>query len=117
MLDILFLIHIFIAAKKLYLITILVNKSIHIKGVDGPIVDGENKETIFRFSADNFSISGLEIINVGRSYTKDFAAILVSKSDGFLIENNVFKHVFWMIFNSLDFFSLDIYSRKSPVIE
>ena len=71
---------------------ILVDKSVHIKGVDGPVVDGENKETIFRCAADNFSISGLEIINVGRSYTKDFAAILVSESDGFVIENNVFKH-------------------------
>lgn len=76
---------------------ILVDKSVHIKGVDGPVVDGENKETIFRFAADNFSISGLEIINVGRSYTKDFAAILVSESDGFVIENNVFKHVFFGI--------------------
>ncbi len=76
---------------------IVIEKSIHIKGINGAIVDGENKETIFRFSADDFSISGLEIINVGRSYTKDFAAILVSKSDGFVIENNVFKHVFFGI--------------------
>ena len=79
---------------------ILVEKSIHIKGLNGPIVDGENKETIFRCAADNFSIRGLEIINVGRSYTKDFAAILVSESDGFVIENNVFKHEFvfsWLL--------------------
>jgi nitrous oxidase accessory protein len=76
---------------------IVIEKSIHIRGVDGAIVDGENKETIFRFAADDFSISGLEIINVGRSYTKDFAAILVSKSDGFVIENNIFKHVFFGI--------------------
>ncbi len=41
---------------------IVVEKSIHIKGVNGAIVDGENKETIFRFATDGFSISGLEII-------------------------------------------------------
>ncbi len=76
---------------------IQVEKAIHIKGEDGAIVDGENKETIFRFSANGFSIRGLEIINVGRSYTKDFAAILVSKSDGFVIEKNVFKRVFFGI--------------------
>ena len=76
---------------------IVVEKSIHIRGVNGAIVDGENKETIFRFATDGFSISGLEIINVGRSYTKDFAAILVSRSDGFVIENNIFKHVFFGI--------------------
>jgi len=76
---------------------IFIDKSVHIRGVDRPIVDGENKETIFRFAADNFSIRGLEIINVGRSYTKDFAAILVSKSTGFVIEDNIFKHVFFGI--------------------
>lgn len=76
---------------------ILIEKAVHIKGEEGAVVDGENKETIFRFSADGFSIRGLEIINVGRSYTKDFAAILVSHADGFIIENNVFKHVFFGI--------------------
>lgn len=74
---------------------IFIDKSIQIRGIGRPIIDGENKETIFRFSADNFSIRGLEIINVGRSYTKDFAAILVSKSTGFVVEDNIFKHVFF----------------------
>ena len=76
---------------------ILVNKSIHIKGIGMPVVDGEHKETIFRFSANGFSVSGLEIINVGQSYTKDFAAILVSESEDFEISNNVLKKVFFGI--------------------
>ncbi len=67
---------------------IVVNKSIHIKGVDYPVIDGEFKETIFKVTADHFSIKGLEVINVGQSYTKDYAAILVSESDDFVIENN-----------------------------
>lgn len=76
---------------------ILVNKSVTIRGEGLPLVDGEFKETIFRITADGVSVSGLEIINVGQSYTKDFAAILVSDSDGFIIENNVFKKVFFGI--------------------
>ena len=76
---------------------ILVNKSVTIRGEGLPLVDGEFMETIFRITADRVSISGLEIINVGQSYTKDFAAILVSDSDGFTIENNVFKQVFFGI--------------------
>lgn len=76
---------------------IFVDKSIHIKGEGRPIVDGEHLETIFRFKADGFSLSGLEIINVGQSYTKDFAAILVSESNDFVIENNVLKNVFFGI--------------------
>ena len=62
---------------------ILINKSVKITGIGNPIIDGENKETILKIKADNFTIEGLTIINVGRSYTKDFAAILVSKSNHF----------------------------------
>lgn len=74
---------------------LVINKSIKLIGIDNPIVDGENKETIFKFSANNFSIEGFTIINVGQSYTKDFAAILVSKSDHFTIKNNKFEKVFF----------------------
>ncbi len=76
---------------------IIVNKSINIIGIDNPVIDGENKETIFKFKTDNFSIKGLTIVNVGQSYTKDFAAILVSRSNHFTIENNTFKNVFFGI--------------------
>ncbi|MCA0933436.1 nitrous oxide reductase family maturation protein NosD [Lutimonas saemankumensis] len=74
-----------------------IKKSLHIRGVDMPVVDGEFKETIFSISADNFSVKGLRIINVGKSYTKDFAAILVSKSEDFVIDHNEFDNVFFGI--------------------
>lgn len=74
---------------------IAIDKSVKIIGVGLPTVDGENKETIFTVKADNFSIEGLRIINVGRSYTKDFAAILVSKSKHFTLQNNVLEKVFF----------------------
>ncbi|MFK5877967.1 MAG: nitrous oxide reductase family maturation protein NosD [Flavobacteriaceae bacterium] len=76
---------------------IVINKSIKIIGEDFPIIDGEDLETIFTIHADNFSISGLKIINVGQSYTKDFAAILVSRSNYFTIENNILEEVFFGI--------------------
>ncbi len=76
---------------------ILINKSVKIRGIGNPVIDGENKETILKIKANNFSIEGLTIINVGRSYTKDFAAILVSKSNHFIIKNNIFKDAFFGI--------------------
>jgi len=76
---------------------ILINKSVKIIGEGNPIIDGENKETILKIKADNFSIEGLTIINVGQSYTKDFAAILVSKSNHFSIKNNIIKNAFFGI--------------------
>jgi len=72
-----------------------IKKSITIIGIDNPIIDGENKETIFAFNTDYFSVQNLTIINVGRSYTKDFAAILISKSNHFTIKNNTFKDAFF----------------------
>ncbi len=58
---------------------------------------GSLRKPFLRITADHVSLSGLEIINVGQSYTKDFAAIVVSESDDFVIENNIFKQVFFGI--------------------
>ncbi len=74
---------------------VIKDKSIRIRGIDNPIIDGENKETIFNINSDNFSIEGLTIINVGSSYTKDFAAIYISRSNHFTIKNNILKNVFF----------------------
>jgi len=76
---------------------ILINKSVSIIGVGNPVIDGENKETVLKVKANNFSIEGFTIINVGQSYTKDFAAILVSRSQRFTIKNNIFKNIFFGI--------------------
>ncbi len=74
---------------------IIINKSIHLIGENNPIIDGEFKETIIKVTANNFSIEGLTLINVGQSYTKDFAAILVSRSKHFVLKNNTLKNVFF----------------------
>ena len=80
---------------------IKITKSVKIIGIDLPTIDGENKETIFSANTDNFSIEGLHIINVGHSYTKDFAAIYVSRSKHFTLQNNVLENVFFGIINYL----------------
>lgn len=76
---------------------ILVDKSISITGIDQPIVDGNKKGHVFRILADSVSISGLKIINVGQSYTKEFAAIYISKIKYFSIRNLVLENVFFGI--------------------
>lgn len=74
---------------------IVINKSIHLIGENNPVIDGEFKETIIKITAKDFSIEGLTLINVGQSYVKDYAAILVSKSQDFSIKNNILKDVFF----------------------
>jgi len=74
---------------------ILITKSIHLIGKNSPIIDGEFKETILKVTANNFSIEGITLLNVGQSYVKDFAAILVNGSNNFTIKNNTLNDVFF----------------------
>lgn len=77
-------------------VKINVSKSIHIIGEDYPTIDAENKtESIFAISANNFSISGFKFKNVGMSYTKEIAAIFISKCTNFVIKDNLFEDVFY----------------------
>ncbi len=77
---------------------ILVDKPLVIKGIDYPIIDGEEKGEIFRVQSDNVSLDGLFIINVGVSYTKDNAAIRVVQSKNFRIQNMVLEQLFFGIY-------------------
>src|SRR5690606_19795807 len=58
----------------------IINKSLHIKGIDYPVIDAGMNGTAFGIRANGVTVEGLKIINIGRSYTKDFAAILLNGS-------------------------------------
>lgn len=79
-------------------VDIIVNKQLTIKGEDYPIIDGEFKGEIIRVTSDNVTIDGLFIINVGTSYTEDFAAVRVQKCKNFLIQNLVLEKLFFGIY-------------------
>ncbi len=72
-------------------------KSLDFVGEPGAIIDGENRGTVFSIRADKFSLKGLTIINIGQSYTKDFAGILIHGSNQFVLENNTLESVFFGI--------------------
>jgi len=76
---------------------ISITKSLHFKGEKGAVIDGENQGTVLSVRANDFSLRGLTIVNVGQSYTKDFAGILIHGSDDFVLENNVLENVFFGI--------------------
>jgi nitrous oxidase accessory protein len=85
---------------------LIITKPITIIGVDNPVIDGESKETIFTFKTDNFNLQDLTIINVGRSFTKDYAAILVSRSHHFSIKNIQIRNLFFGILIEKSHFGL-----------
>lgn len=70
--------------------SIFIDKQLHIKGIDYPIIDGSNSrdEEVFVIQADSVTIEGLQIQNVGPSYIKDLAAIRVQRKKHFEIINN-----------------------------
>ncbi len=74
---------------------IQIDKSLELVGEENAVIDGENQGTVLSVHADGFGIRGLRIINVGQSYTKDFAGILVNGSKDFVIEGNVLEQVFF----------------------
>ena len=77
---------------------IQIMKPLTIIGEDYPIVDGEDKGEIITIQADGVTIDGLFIINVGTSYTADYAAIRVVESEFFLIQNVVLEKLFFGIY-------------------
>ncbi len=77
---------------------ILVNKPLTIIGKNYPVIDGEQKGEIITVTSDNVTIDGLFIINVGTSYTEDYAAIRVRKSKNFVIQNLVLEKLFFGIY-------------------
>jgi len=83
--------------KGLYKETnININKSIHVIGENYPVIDANNKaESVLIITADNFSIQGLKFKNIGISYTKEIAAILLSKSRNFTVRDNLIENSFY----------------------
>ena len=75
-----------------------VDKPLTIIGEDYPIIDGELKGEIITITSDNVTLDGLFIINVGTSYTEDYAAVRVVKSENFVIQNLVLEKLFFGIY-------------------
>ena len=75
-----------------------INKPLTIIGENYPVIDGELKGEIITIVSDHVVVDGLFIINVGTSYTEDFAAIRVKRSKYFEIKNLVLEKLFFGIY-------------------
>ncbi len=77
---------------------ILIDKPLTLLGENYPVIDGGEKGEIIRIVSDHVTVDGLFLINVGTSYTTDYAAIRVVKSENFLIRNVVLEKLFFGIY-------------------
>jgi len=77
---------------------ILIDKSICLMGKGNPVVDAQSRSEIMTVTADSVEITGITLRNVGSSYTKDYAALRMIKSENFWIHHNRFENVFFGIY-------------------
>ena len=67
---------------------VVIDRPVTIVGRGFPVIDGENAGEILRVTANNVTITGLEVVRTGVSYTQDRAAIRVSNANDCRILNN-----------------------------
>ncbi|WP_196890463.1 nitrous oxide reductase family maturation protein NosD [Aureivirga marina] len=77
---------------------IIIDKPLTIIGENYPVIDGDLNGEIITIISDNVTVDGLFIINVGTSYTEDYAAVRVRRSKNFLIQNLVLEKLFFGIY-------------------
>lgn len=75
-----------------------ITKPLTIEGVDRPVIDGNREGNILIIRADSVTVKGFRIQNTGRSYVRDYSAILLENSKDFLIEDNELDNVYFGIY-------------------
>lgn len=77
---------------------IVVDKRVAIIGDGAPVLDGEGKHAILLVTADDVTVRGLVLRNVGTSFVEDRAAIRVNRARGCVIERNRLENAFFGIY-------------------
>src|SRR5687768_11855656 len=76
---------------------IIIDKAIHLVGVNGPVLDGDSKYEILTLTGKNIVIKGIHFINAGYSSMNDYAALKVIDATNVLIEGNSFNNAFFAV--------------------
>lgn len=77
---------------------IIVNKAIVLKGINKPVLDGENKYEIISVKSDNATIDGFKVIHSGTGVMEDPAGIKIYESRHVSILNNELYDTFFGIY-------------------
>ena len=67
---------------------IIIDKAIHLIGINSPVLDGENQNEILTLTGKNIVIKGIHFANAGYSSMNDYAALKIIDATNILIENN-----------------------------
>ncbi len=89
-----------IVAHAIYLEkNLVIDKSLYIKGINHPVLDGQKKYEIISVKADNVTIDGFELQHSGVSSLVDFAAIKIYNRHNVTVINNIIIDAFFGIYS------------------
>jgi nitrous oxidase accessory protein len=77
---------------------ITISKRIELVGDGSPVIDGEGKHALLFVTADDVTVRGLVLRNVGTSFVEDRAALRVDRAHGCVIEHNRVENAFFGIY-------------------
>jgi nitrous oxidase accessory protein len=75
-----------------------VNKTIFLKGIDHPVLDGDKKYEVISVKANGVVVDGFEIIHSGVSSMEDIGGIKIYDCRDVRIENNILDDTFFGIY-------------------
>ena len=85
----------FLESEKYIVVNLEIRKPISIVGKEGTVFDGNKMGYIIKVLSDSVNISKVKLINSGKSYTKDYAAIYISNSRYFSVIGCKFENPFF----------------------
>lgn len=77
---------------------LVINKSIVLKGINFPILDGEKKYEIISIKAHNVVVDGFKLMHSGISSLEDLSGIKVYDKNNVIIRNNILEDTFFGIY-------------------
>jgi len=76
---------------------IIIDKAIYLRGIDQPVLDGDNKHEILTLTGRNILIRGVYFVNAGYSSMNDYAAIKIIDATNIVVEENNISNTFFAI--------------------
>lgn len=89
---------ILVDAGKYFEKNLVIDKSIVLKGISNPVIDGENKFEVISVKADDVCVEGFTIQHSGVSSLDEIAGIEIYGKKNVVIKNNQFQQNFFGIY-------------------
>jgi len=77
---------------------LIIRKSIVLKGINYPVLDGEKKYEIISITADGVVVEGFKLMHSGISSLEDLSGIKMYDCKNVVVKNNILEDTFFGIY-------------------